>query len=421
MSPAASSDRWRRIEEIFQHALDLPPPERPQYVVRECGADSELRREVESLLASASENSTLIEDSVSGAARDLCASADLAPGVRVSHYKILAPLGSGGMGHVYLAEDTRLGRRVALKTLAPGPPHPEHLRRFEQEARAASALNHPNILTIFDVGDDGGRRFIVSEYVEGKTLRALMDEGPIGADLALNVAIQIAAALEAAHSLGIAHRDIKPENVIIRPDGLVKLVDFGIARLTESSALRAPAAPGSTTRFGMVVGTARYMSPEQARGLPIDERTDIFSAGVVLYEMLSGRAPFEGDTDSDLISAILRSDPPPLESARVPGALNRIVSRAMAKNATRAPANYAGPWKILLLRAALASQPDCIPAASGSPSPPPVSFSWRWRSGALRRIPIPPRRPPALSPSVLFRTFARTPRPIFSAFRWPMK
>ena len=364
MSPAATPERWRQIEDIFQRALDLPQTEREAYLASACGDDPTLRLEVESLLEAVSENSTLIEDSLSNAARDLYVSTGLAPGDRVSHYRIVSLIGSGGMGRVYLAEDTRLGRRVALKTLAPGALQPAHLRRFEQEARAASALNHPNILTIYDVGEEQGRRFIISEYVEGQTLRALMDEGPVDAARALSIAGQIAAGLEAAHSLGIAHRDIKPENVIVRPDGLVKLVDFGIARLNESSSLWDGGA--ATTRAGMVVGTARYMSPEQARGLPVDERTDIFSAGVVFYEMLAGRAPFEGETDSDLMASILKTDPPPLASPKIPAALTRIVTKAMSKNAMDRYANGGE------LRLALRSV-----ARAGSIAPAYAPLQWR--------------------------------------------
>jgi serine/threonine protein kinase len=332
MSPAATPERWRHIEDIFHHALDLPRTERSAYLAGSCGGDATLRREVESLLEAVGENSTLIEDSLSSPPRDLYGSGSLAAGDRVSHYRIIALIGSGGMGRVYLAEDTRVGRRVALKILAPGALQPAHLRRFEQEARAASALNHPNILTIYDVGEDGARRFIISEYVEGKTLRALMDEGPLDAARALSIGAQIAAGLEAAHSLGIAHRDIKPENVIVRPDGLVKLVDFGIARLNETSSLECGTGGTATTRAGMVVGAARYMSPEQARGLPVDERTDVFSAGVVFYEMLAGRTPFECETESDLMAAVLKTAPPPLESPQIPAALIRLVIKAVAKN-----------------------------------------------------------------------------------------
>ncbi len=356
MKPDARPERWRRVEEIFQNALDLPACDRTQYVARECGDDATLRAEVESLIAASSENSTVIEDSVSDAARDLYAPAALSAGDRVSHYKVLSVIGAGGMGCVYLAEDTRLGRRVALKTLAPGPADPELLRRFEQEARAASALNHPNILTIYDVGEFDGVHFIVSEYIQGQTLRALLDSGPIPLERVLDIATQIAAGLEAAHLLGIAHRDIKPENVIIRPDGLVKLVDFGIARLVESSSIRRSRRSRLITRSGMVVGSAAYMSPEQARGLRVDVGSDIFSTGVVLYEMLAGRAPFEGGTDSDLIAAILKSDPPPLKSPRVPPVLSRIVVKAMAKNTADRYADGAE------LRAALAQAKDENPA-----------------------------------------------------------
>jgi serine/threonine protein kinase/tetratricopeptide (TPR) repeat protein len=329
MQRARAPDRWRRIETAFNHALDLPPAERSEYLARECGSDSELLAEVESLLRAASADSPLIGDSVATAACDFVAGDTLSPGQRISYYSVVAPIGSGGMGRVYLAEDTRLGRRVALKTLAPGLANAEHQARFEQEARAASALNHPNILTVYEIGQDGGVRFIVSEYVEGTTLREVLDRGePIAPERALGIAKQIASGLEAAHAKGITHRDIKPENVIIRPDGIVKVVDFGIARLAPGTG----EIPAAHTRSGVIIGTGRYMSPEQARGERVDQRTDIFSAGVVLYEMLAGRPPFDGQTVSDVVAAILKTDPPPLARGRVPAPLQRVVSKALSKN-----------------------------------------------------------------------------------------
>ena len=260
----------------------------------------------------------------------------LPSGGRFARYEILSTLGEGGMGRVYLAADPRLPRRVALKTIAPeSVESTDAVRRFEQEARAASSLNHPNILTIYEVGQYEGRFFIASEFVEGMTLRQKF-AAPADTAAALDVAIQAATGLNAAHAAGIVHRDIKPENLMIRSDGLLKIVDFGLARMNEhagGAALR-PRAGEHLTLPGVVVGTTRYMSPEQARGLPVDGRTDIFSLGVVLYEMLAGRTPFEGETDSDRIAAILLSDPLPLKRL-APAAdpeLVRIIERAMARD-----------------------------------------------------------------------------------------
>jgi serine/threonine protein kinase/tetratricopeptide (TPR) repeat protein len=244
---------------------------------------------------------------------------------------MISPIGRGGMGEVWLAEDTKLGRKVALKLLPPEATFdPERLGRFQREARAASALNHPGILTVHDVDQIDGTHFIATEFVEGRTLRALLGEGPLPSARALDVTRQIAAALGAAHAAGIVHRDIKPENVMVRPDGLVKVLDFGLAKLTEWSAREASF---ESTAVGAVFGTARYMSPEQARGIEVDSRSDIFSLGVVIYEMVSGRPPFEGATTSDIIASILTRDPPPLrESATgVPEALERVVRRALQK------------------------------------------------------------------------------------------
>ncbi len=197
------------------------------------------------------------------------------------------------MGRVYLAEDARLNRKVALKTVAPGVIHsPRALDRFEREARAASALNHPNILTIYEVGQFEGSQFIASEFIDGVTLRERLAAGKLEVDSVIDIAIQVTAGLSAAHAARIEHRDIKPENILLRKDGLVKIVDFGIAKLSRESTGETPrAASGSSvTQPGVILGTARYMSPEQARGLPVDPRTDIFSLGAVLYEMLAGKA-----------------------------------------------------------------------------------------------------------------------------------
>src|SRR5262244_860262 len=253
----------------------------------------------------------------------------------ISHYRILSKLGAGGMGEVYLAEDLKLGRRVALKLLpAKFTQDPERVRRFEQEARAASATSHPNILTIYEIGqvetETGVMHFMAMEFVEGQTLRQRLKHG-LKQDEAIEVAIQIASALAAAHSVGIVHRDIKPENIMLRHDGYVKVLDFGLAKLTEQPepATQTAATENVDISSGLVMGTVKYMSPEQARGGQVDPRSDIFSFGVVLYEMIAGRAPFAGKNTDELISAILKKKPSPLTD--VSEETQRLISRALRK------------------------------------------------------------------------------------------
>jgi serine/threonine-protein kinase len=268
---------------------------------------------------------------------------NIRPGTRISHYKIVSPLGAGGMGEVYLAEDTKLGRHVALKLLPrEHTQNEERLRRFKQEAKAASSLNHPNILTIHEVGEADNQHFIVTELIEGETLRALLKRvGNLKTDEALELAVQVASALATAHDAGIVHRDIKPENIMLRRDLIVKVLDFGLAKLAEQVAPQsvdsnAPTKPlAAHTEAGIVLGTARYMSPEQARGLVVDERTDIWSLGVVLYECIAGRLPFKAQTMTDMLSCILNKEPPALKlfNADVPDELERIVTKALAKEA----------------------------------------------------------------------------------------
>jgi serine/threonine protein kinase/tetratricopeptide (TPR) repeat protein len=256
----------------------------------------------------------------------------------ISHYRILKKLGAGGMGEVYLAEDSRLGRKVALKLLSDElTKNEDRLHRFEQEARAASALSHPNILTIYDIGEEGSARFIATEYIEGETLRQHLSRTKMSLREALEIAVQIASALDAAHQAAIVHRDIKPENVMIRPGGHVKVLDFGLAKLTEqpiSTDTEAPTIARVDTEPGTVMGTADYMSPEQARGLNVDTRTDIFSLGVVIYEMVAGRRPFEGTTKSHVVVSILEKEPPPIAryAEEVPPELERIVAKALVKD-----------------------------------------------------------------------------------------
>src|SRR5262245_11365216 len=327
---------WQRVKEIFEGALERQGEERAAFLDRACDGESEVREEVESLLRSYEVAGSFME-SPAVAHADL--EQKLTPGQRVRHYQIVSLIGEGGMGEVYLATDTILGRRVALKVLpAFVSKDPERLRRFTQEARAASRLSHPNVCVVHEIGEtDDGRPFIAMEYVEGMTLRQHMRNQAMKIGDVLDIAIQIAEGLTAAHEAGIVHRDIKPENIIIRPEGYVKILDFGLAKLTERHK-SATTTTMPTLLFhstpGVVIGTAAYMSPEQARGIAVDERTDIWGLGVVLYEMASGRAPFTGETPTDVVVAIVERDQPPI-SQHVEGAppeLERIVKKALRKD-----------------------------------------------------------------------------------------
>lgn len=263
----------------------------------------------------------------------------LAPGSKLGPYEIVAALGAGGMGEVYRARDPRLGREVALKILPAGSAgEPERLRRFEQEARATAALNHPNILAVFDIGSQDNAPYIVSELLEGETLRARLIGGPLPVRKAVDYALQIVRGLAAAHDHGIFHRDLKPENIFITRDGHVKILDFGLAKLTmpepSAPAMSAQATLDSVTGRGVLLGTVGYMSPEQCRGAAIDARSDLFSFGAVLYEMLSGRRAFRGETTADTISSILKEEPPDLSPTGrdVPPILERIVHHCLEKD-----------------------------------------------------------------------------------------
>jgi serine/threonine protein kinase/Flp pilus assembly protein TadD len=260
-------------------------------------------------------------------------------GENLGHYKVRAAIGAGGMGEIYRASDTRLRRDVAIKILPEKfMQNASAVERFMREAHAASALNHPNILTIYDIGEHDKIHFIATEFVEGRTLRELMTAAPLDLAEALDIAVQVSGALVAAHNAGIVHRDIKPENIMVRADGYVKILDFGIAKLSERAPHKAetdaPTLIQSQTTPGMILGTANYMSPEQARGLEVDARSDIFSLGVVLYEMIAARPPFSGDTISDVIASILKSEPRPLGELvkNVPPELEWSISKALDKN-----------------------------------------------------------------------------------------
>jgi serine/threonine protein kinase/Tol biopolymer transport system component len=333
-------ERWQQVKEIFNSAITHRPEERSLFISRACSGDEELRSEVESLIASHEQSGEFIDQPAFEVAASLLVNekAELNPGQTVGSYEVISFISRGGMGEVYLAEDKRLGRKVALKLLpASFTTDADRLRRFEQEARAASALNHPNIITIYEIRQAAGSHVIATEYVEGETLRHRLSRSAPDLAETLNIAIQVADALSAAHKAGIIHRDIKPENIMLRPDGYVKVLDFGLAKLSEQST-PAVAAEAPTiqvrTGSGIVIGTAGYMSPEQARGLSVDHRSDIFSLGAVIYEMLARRKPFEGDTPSDTLAAILKTEPAPLARVArgVPSELVRIVNKSLRKD-----------------------------------------------------------------------------------------
>ena len=324
---------WQTVKQIFGEVLALTPTERAAYLDRTCSSDEELRSQVERLLASY--DSDFLENNIVNSAELLIKTA-LTAGQAIGRYRIREQIGTGGMGQVFLADDTELDRPVAFKVLHRDVAEDqERVRRFIQEARAASALNHPNILTIHEIGSFEGARFIVSEYVDGLTLRERMHQGLTVAE-SIDITCQIAAALQAAHSAGIVHRDIKPENVMLRKDGLVKVLDFGLAKLTEADDLpidpKAPFTSRIHTSPGLVMGTVAYMSPEQARGQAVDARTDLWSVGVVFQEMLTGRSPFEGETVTDLITSILKPDSGPANMDSVPPDLRPICQKALAKD-----------------------------------------------------------------------------------------
>src|SRR5271156_6072058 len=262
---------------------------------------------------------------------------NLTPGTKLGPYEIVSLLGAGGMGEVYRARDSRLRREVAIKVLPSELSlDSDRMRRFEQEALATAALNHPNILAVFDIGTSEGSPYVVSELLEGETLRDRLRSGSIPVRKALDYALQIAHGLAAAHEKGIIHRDLKPENLFVTKDGRVKILDFGLAKLTQAESGAHTSMPTAThgTEAGMVLGTAGYMSPEQVRGMAVDARSDIFSFGAILYEMLSGKRAFHRDTAADTMSAILREDPPELNETNrnVSPALERMVQHCLEKN-----------------------------------------------------------------------------------------
>jgi serine/threonine protein kinase/tetratricopeptide (TPR) repeat protein len=339
------SEKWRKITELFEAALDCPADARPTFLEAACEGDEEVRRRVEEMLAADARQNLLMDrpayKAVGTFVPSLLTQADSQSfsGEMIGDYRLVSELGRGGMGTVYLAYDTRLGRHAALKFLPSRFHSPERVLRLEREARSASALNHPHILTIYDFGQQNGRDFIASEFVEGRTLRDHISANDLTLNQILEVAIQVTSALGTAHSAGIIHRDIKPENIMLRPDGYAKVLDFGLAKLTEKdpgedSTSDPRVTAGFKTRTGILLGTTSYMSPEQVRGQKLDGRSDLFSLGVVLYELISGQRPFRGETVHHTMVAITDADPLPIGYLvpRAPVTFQDIISRVLAKD-----------------------------------------------------------------------------------------
>ena len=320
--------------------MELPPDDRDDYLDKACAADSELRKEVDSLLAYRKPAESFLEGPpASGLGEHPSDMGDKSPlaGKSLSHYKILAKMGHGGMGEVYQARDETLGRNVAIKVLRPEwASDPDRLRRFEQEARSASALNHPNIITIYEIGEHEGTPFIAMEHVEGETLRDILAGAPLPPKKLLHVAIQTAKGLAKAHAAGIVHRDLKPENLMVTKDGFVKILDFGLAKLTGPPVEIETETETKThvgTQVGTILGTVQYMSPEQASGRAVDHRSDQFSLGLILYEMATGKATFKRDTAAATLAAIIEGEAEPMTplDPSLPGSFRQTVERCLVK------------------------------------------------------------------------------------------
>ncbi|MBX7171666.1 MAG: protein kinase [Pyrinomonadaceae bacterium] len=347
-------EKLKKIEEIYHAALEIPIAEREVFLENHCGQDSDLRREVDSLLSFEKNSDSFFDSSLESLAVEMFLKREDKKSLincEISHYKIKKLLGKGGMGEVYLAEDLKLARHVAVKFLNEELSRDTNkLKRFVQEAKAASALNHPNILTVYEIGEEDGKNYIATEFIEGKTLREYLSaEKPIPLNKILEIGVQLSEALATAHRAGIIHRDIKPENIMIREDGYVKILDFGLAKLvgfqisdfglgnekakTSPQLISSNSPNTELTNPGMIMGTVSYMSPEQARGKNTDARTDLWSVGVLLYEMLTRNLPFTGETMSDTIAAILTKEPPPLTQflTDCPAELQRIINTLLTK------------------------------------------------------------------------------------------
>ncbi len=336
-----NQEQWRKIEDIYHAALELSENERSEFLDLNCAGDKELRAEVESLISSHDQSGDFLAKPDFELGLQILDNPGhtFESGQRFGNYIIQGFLSSGGMGEIFLARDKRLNRKIAIKILPQSVvSDPDRLRRFEQEARTASSLNHPNILTIHEIGEIDNIRYIATEYIEGDTLREKLQKEELTIEEALDIAVQTASALSGAHRAGIIHRDIKPENIMIRVDGYVKILDFGLAKLTEhhNSVINTEASTMNKveTTPGVLMGTVKYMSPEQARGLEVDARSDIFSFGIVLYEMITNHSPFEGKTTSDILAALLKDDPTPISqfSDKIPAELHHIINKILRKD-----------------------------------------------------------------------------------------
>jgi non-specific serine/threonine protein kinase len=335
------NESWERAKKIFAEARNLTPELREQYLAEVFSdrQDDETRREVQSLLASLDEAEGFMQTPAVAEVADVIGGVkEIEKGTSFGNYEIVEKIGQGGMGEIFLALDRKLDRRVAVKILNEKfARHESNLARFVREAKTASALNHPNILVIHDIGQSDGTHYIVSEYIEGKTLRQLLNEKILNLPETLDIAVQILGALAAAHQANLIHRDIKPENIMIRPDGLVKVLDFGLAKLTAPNLTPFGIAnePCNETAQGIIMGTINYMSPEQATGKPVDARTDVFSFGIVFYEMLARRLPFRGETASHTILSILEKEPPSFVELGLnyPAQLESVLKKCLAKSA----------------------------------------------------------------------------------------
>jgi predicted Ser/Thr protein kinase len=378
MSPDARS---RHITAIFEAAYELPAADRAAFLAVACGADESLRREVESLLAAEARAGAFLEDAGPTIAETLAPqAAPLTPGERIGTFLIEGEIGRGGMGVVYRAQDERLNRKVAVKALSPliDRPGDEARQRLRREAQAAAALSHECVATVYALEERGGDWFIVSELVEGQTLRDRLQYGPVPVREAVEIALQVARGVAAAHALGIVHRDLKPDNVILTPTGGVKILDFGIAHIGQTTS-------DSTTRTltaaGLIVGTPGYMAPEQLRDGPVDPRTDVFALGVLLYELLTGDAPFGRGGGPSVVLAVIEREPEPIGArvAGVPPAVAQIVATCLAK---MPGARYASASEVAAaLDAARLSMigvatPQPIGIASRPPTRDPI---WWWR------------------------------------------
>ena len=372
---SSEADRWQRVRHVFQATLERPDADRPRFLREACTGDSDLRREVESLLDAhlAAAGRFMESPAIEGRS---AAMRPIASGTRLGPYEIVGLVGAGGMGEVYRARDTKLNRDVALKILPDAfAADAERLARFEREAQVLASLNHPNIGHIYGFEDSGAMHALVLEFVPGPTLADRIARGAMPLDEALPIARQIAEALEAAHDQGVIHRDLKPANIKVRPDGAVKVLDFGLAKLTETPAVSGAAGPSQSptlmspammTGIGMILGTAAYMAPEQAKGRPADKRNDVWALGCVLYEMLTGRRAFPGDDLSETFAAIIKSEPDwSALPDDVPPAIRLLIRRCLEKDPGRRVGAMAVARFVLLDHARFT---PTTPAASSSPT-----------------------------------------------------